>query len=36
MTEAGIELTGGSVFAYTDWTVAFAQGIENLARRLLG
>jgi nucleoside 2-deoxyribosyltransferase len=31
MTEIGIELAGGAVFADTDWTAAFAAAIASLA-----
>jgi nucleoside 2-deoxyribosyltransferase len=34
MTEIGIELGGGRVFADPDWRVAFAQAAANLAERL--
>jgi nucleoside 2-deoxyribosyltransferase len=33
MTEIGIELAGGAVFADTDWTAAFAAAIASLAGR---
>ena len=34
MTEIGIELTGGAVFANIVWTEAFSQAVGNLAARL--
>jgi nucleoside 2-deoxyribosyltransferase len=34
MTEIGIELAGGAVFADTDWTVAFAAAVALLAEKL--
>jgi len=36
MTEIGIELAGGAVFADTDWTVAFDAAVALLATRLIG
>ena len=36
MTEIGIELSGGQVFADQDWSRAFAAAVRDLARRLLG
>ena len=34
MTQVGIELGGGQVFANRDWTVAFDAAVRNIARRI--
>jgi hypothetical protein len=35
MTEIGIELAGGAVFADAEWTVAFDAAVALLARKFI-
>jgi len=34
MTQIGVELSGGQVYADGDWTVAFGRAVEDIALRI--